>query len=147
MIEFLCPEPNQEDVEKLRRALNEMASQPVSILPKNELTMDEYHAFPFMAAHWKHALNKVHQFQSETFPEATLTAWLKHLREECGELLEDERSREECADVIMLAFGVLRHLCADPENIKAVFVKLEKNRAREWASDEDGNYRHVKELK
>lgn len=86
-----------------------------------------------------------------TFPEATSIGSLMKLEEEIDEIKEniseDKRDVMEYADALMCLFDSARRQ-EDPITIQEIFdafeQKLEINKKRTWAKNDNGSYSHIK---
>lgn len=89
-------------------------------------------------------IREVNDWQAATFPRATPSSVVEHLRREVLELVDDPTSTSELADVVFLAVGLAYELGADLKQIVA--DKLAVNRARTWGEpDEDGVTEHIRD--
>ncbi len=87
----------------------------------------------------------------ETFPEASALGSLKKLRDEANEIetniQEDVRDVIEYADVLMCLFDVARRNKV-PIYVYEIFSafeeKMEINKKRIWAKNDNGSYSHIK---
>jgi hypothetical protein len=87
----------------------------------------------------------------ETFPEASALGSLKKLKEEVAEIevniSEGERDVMEYADCLMCLFDSARRQ-ENPITIQEIFdafeKKLEINKKRTWAKNDNGSYSHIK---
>lgn len=87
----------------------------------------------------------------ETFPEASALGSLKKLKEETLEIekniIDGERDVMEYADALMCLFDSARRQ-ENPITIQEIFdafgEKLEINKKRTWAKNDNGSYSHVK---
>lgn len=82
-------------------------------------------------------VNEVVTWQRETFPQSTTESVLSHLREEIQEL-QDDRSPEEAADVLLLLLAF-----ADKEGfdlLEAARRKMIINHVRQWTVTAQGGH-------
>lgn len=82
-------------------------------------------------------VNEVVTWQRETFPQSTTESVLSHLREEIQEL-QDDRSSEEAADVLLLLLAF-----ADKEGfdlLEAAQQKMTINKQRQWTVTAQGGH-------
>lgn len=83
-------------------------------------------------------------WQAKTFPTATLSSCMTHLRREVEELASNPKDGEEIADVFFLLLAVANQ--AGVNLAEEVAKKFEKNLKRKWKEpDAEGVVEHVKE--
>ena len=118
---------------------------------------------------WKAFLNEMHEWQQETFGQATPMSKLKHLEEEINELMDSFMVYDYCvinkenneaipsdvatqlesefADCFFLLFGSLYAHGANMDDLlQWMKDKLEVNKKRKWGKpDDDGVVKHIKQ--
>ena len=88
---------------------------------------------------------EVNGWQAVTFPRATPSSVVEHLRREVLELVEDPTDLSEIADVFILLIGLTYELGVDLKQIVA--DKHAVNLKRQWGEpDEQGVVEHVREV-
>ena len=93
----------------------------------------------------------IQAFQTQYYGKPNLRGVTAKLSEEVEEFAAEvdggdtEAAKEELADVLFLVMDNARALGMDPDDLARVAAKkLEKNKARKWAQDENGVWSHVK---
>ncbi len=86
---------------------------------------------------------EVSRWVALTFPAATLESQIRKLRAEVVELEKDPSSVDELADIGVVLLALTSRMGEDFDSL--VRQKMEINRTRQWALQDDGTYQHVKE--
>lgn len=143
----------EEDKTKFLHLVNSLFNSNVSLYQKQRNANDVIYMYE------KSISSKtIFQLEEEryawslsTFPEASALGSLKKLKEEVAEIevniSEGERDVMEYADCLMCLFDSARRQ-KEPITIQEIFdafeKKLEINKKRTWAKNDNGSYSHIK---
>lgn len=92
-------------------------------------------------AGWNARIGDIQRWYRDTFEHYSPGAMVLKTFGEATEF-RDDPSAEEAADILICVIGWAQ--AAEVDLLKAVTLKMEKNKARRWQLQPDGTYQHIK---